>query len=165
MRILPRGPSSSIKQSGATTRWGISSKKAVGAVGCGLRPEASAIRLSLPYSSRKTLDVRKTPCSRATAAADAHNPSGTGNRPRCDLRQRSNRREIRCIPAGTSNCVLRVIVGPPRPVEHHDRRYQPRPTGVMQACRKLTIVALPYTSTDLLAPQLDFDPRPDEAGT
>jgi len=27
------------------------------------------------------------------------------------------------------------------------------------------IVALPYTSTDLLAPQLDFDPRPDEAGT
>ena len=27
------------------------------------------------------------------------------------------------------------------------------------------IVALPWASTDLLAPQLEFDPHPDEAGT
>src|SRR6266545_5810149 len=106
MRILPRGPSSSIRQSGAPISWGITSKNAVGTVGCGPGLAAPAIRLSLPYSRRKTLAVWKTPCWRAAAAADAHNPSGIGNLPRCDLRQRSNRRQIRCMPAGTSNCAL-----------------------------------------------------------
>jgi hypothetical protein len=59
MRILPRGPSNSIRQSGAPIPWGITSKNAVGVVGCGLGLAASAIRLSLRYSRRKTLAVRK----------------------------------------------------------------------------------------------------------
>src|SRR5271166_4477944 len=51
------------------------------------------LRLSLPYSKRKTFAVWKTPCSRATSAADAHSGSGIGKRaPLCSLRQRSKRR-------------------------------------------------------------------------
>src|ERR1035437_7025393 len=61
-----------------------------GSVGFG--PSDSAMRFSLPYSRRRILAVRKTPCPRATAAADAHNASGIGKRPWWELRQRSKRR-------------------------------------------------------------------------
>jgi Mrp family chromosome partitioning ATPase len=71
---------SSIKHSARATAWdGISSKNVAGVAAVRALPGAdSTIRLSLAYSRRKTLAVRNTPCSRATTAAEAHNPAGVG---------------------------------------------------------------------------------------
>lgn len=88
------------------------------AVAFSLRGADSTIRLSLPYSRRKTLAVRKTPCSRAACAAEAHNPSGIGKRALCPFRHRSKRRQTLFMPAGTSLSLpsaLVVNVSPPRP--------------------------------------------------
>src|SRR5450631_2785126 len=91
MRILPRGPSNSMRHSVGLTACGdTNSRNSAGARLTGAAD--SAMRFSLPYSSRRILAVRKTPCSRATSPADAHNAFGIGKRPRCELRQRSKRR-------------------------------------------------------------------------
>src|ERR1035441_2501519 len=98
LRLLPRGPSISIRHSvrpgWEVTPWGaINSKKPAGAGASLMAGLADAtMRFSLPCSRRKILAVRNTPCSRATAAAAAHNAAGIGKRPRCDFRQRSKRR-------------------------------------------------------------------------
>src|ERR1035441_10734514 len=82
MRILPRGPSNSMKHSDKPTAWGGTSPKKVAGVAAArtLRGADANIRLSLAYSRRKTLAVWNTPCSRATSAAEAHNPAGIGKR-------------------------------------------------------------------------------------
>src|ERR1035437_3738500 len=96
MRILPRGPSNSMTHSVELTAWGATNSKKSAGGGAGARLTAgfadATMRFSLPCSSRRVLAVRKTPCSRATSAAAAHNPFGIGKRPRCELRQRSKRR-------------------------------------------------------------------------
>src|ERR1019366_1892543 len=94
MRILPRGPSNSMMHSERPSVCGATnSKNSAGGAGARLAGASdSAMRFSLPYSRRRILAVRKTPCSRATAAADAHNASGIGKRPWWELRQRSKRR-------------------------------------------------------------------------
>jgi hypothetical protein len=86
MRILPRGPSNSMRHSDRPTVCAATNSKnsAGGAVArmTGLTgATVSTMRFSLPYSRHRILLVRKTPCFRATAAADAHNASGIGTRP------------------------------------------------------------------------------------
>src|SRR5919109_624677 len=80
IRSLPRGPSNSITHSGNPTPCGGTSSMnaAAGGANRALGVMPSTIRLSLPYSRRNILAVRKTPCSRAICAAEAHNFSGIG---------------------------------------------------------------------------------------
>src|SRR5664279_575126 len=98
MRILPRGPSNSIRHSDRPGPEGApgNATNSRNSADSGARLTAgvtdSAMRFSLPYSRRRILAVRKTLCSRATFAADAHKALGIGKRPRCELRQRSKRR-------------------------------------------------------------------------
>src|SRR5580658_2980956 len=97
-RILPRGPSNSMTHSvrpdpeGATWVATNSKKSAAGASRRLTGAAEFVMRFSLAYSSRKIVAVRKTPCSRAASAADAHNAFGIGRRPWCELRQRPKRR-------------------------------------------------------------------------
>jgi hypothetical protein len=60
---------------------------------------AAASRLSLPYSSRRTLAVRNTPCSRASSAADAHRESGICKR-RCATRRKRTPAAAVALPFG-----------------------------------------------------------------
>src|ERR1017187_3671864 len=78
MRILPRGPSNSMKHSDKPTAWGGTSPKKVAGVAAArtLRGADANIRLSLAYSRRKTLAVWNTPCSRATSAAEVAREHG-----------------------------------------------------------------------------------------
>src|ERR1019366_2091766 len=82
-RILPRGPSNSITHSARPTAGGgTRSKNVAGAIVCrtGAGP-VSVIRLSLPYSSRRALAVRNTPCSRAVPQLPTTTPPGSASRP------------------------------------------------------------------------------------
>ena len=85
-RILPRGPSNSMTHSDrpspeGATRGETNSKNPTADVALRFTGAVdSAKRFSLAYSKRKILAVRKTPCSRAAAAADAHNAGGIGKR-------------------------------------------------------------------------------------
>src|SRR5271165_4246815 len=94
IRILPCGPSNSMRHSDRPPVWGATSSTNAGAAAAFAVSLADwTIRLSLPYSKRKTFAVWNTPCSRATSAADAHSGSGIGKRaPLCSPRQRSKRR-------------------------------------------------------------------------
>jgi hypothetical protein len=85
-RILPRGPSNSMTHSdrpdpGGAIGGATNSKNSAGDATLRLTGAAdSAKRFNLAYSRRKILAVKKTPCSRAAAAADAHNAAGIGKR-------------------------------------------------------------------------------------
>jgi hypothetical protein len=93
IRILPCGPSNSMRHSDRPPAWGATSSTNAGAAALAIGLADCTIRSSLPYSKRKTFAVWNTPCSRATSAADAHSGSGIGKRaPLCALRQRSKRR-------------------------------------------------------------------------
>src|SRR5271157_4518272 len=93
IRILPCRPSNSMRHSDRPPVWGATSSTNAGAAVFAIGLADGTIRLSLPYSKRKTFAVWKTPCPRATSAAAAHNGSGIGKRaPLCSLRQRSKRR-------------------------------------------------------------------------
>ena len=96
MRILPRGPSNSIRHSNVPTGWGATSstKDARGGLDVFVRLTGEvgpASRLSFPYSKCKTCAVRQTPCSLANSTAAAHSRSGIGKRPVCAFLQRSKR--------------------------------------------------------------------------
>src|SRR5271166_5726559 len=115
IRILPCGPSNSMRHSARPPVWGATSSINAGAAVFAIGLADCTIRLSLPYSKRKTFAVWNTPCSRATAAADAHSGSGIGKRaPLCALRQRSKRRYTLRIPWGISAGPV-AIVSPPCP--------------------------------------------------
>jgi hypothetical protein len=95
------------------------------------RPGAGASDLASRIRSLTTLAGHH---SRAGSAAEAHNLSGIGRRPWCELRQRSKRREILLIPAGTSARALVAIVGPPALSSITTDGYQ-LPHGGRYACR------------------------------
>jgi hypothetical protein len=78
MRILPRGPSNSMRHSDKPAACDPINSTNVGdnALAPATALHGCTNRLSLPYSRRRICALRQTPCSRANTAAAAHNDSG-----------------------------------------------------------------------------------------